>query len=336
MKQISIFFAIVAALLFLGGCSSRQVYKPTQKVVGDWPYQHDLTSSIAQVNGSAAVLENGNIIHGDTVLDTKVDYAKQTVLNVQKDWIISADINGTVLLKNRKDAAKNITFNLGKTVAAASVHDNTLAVLFASDNLALYSLSDKTILFQAQGNAPYAVDTRVVNPYFLNNLVIFPTLDGRLVIVNATNNTVVKSIILSSKDYFNNIIGFDVKGNNLIAVTGYGIVSLENGEKRASYEVRDMRFTANGIYLATKDGTVYLLTPTLQVKAKKKFPFAHFLGMIATDKRVYLLLRQGYIVSLRPDLSKYKIYDADVDEDSYVYVGDKAFYVDGNTFSIQK
>ena len=122
----------------------------------------------------------------------------------------------------------------------------------------------------------------------------------------------------------------------MIASTGYKLVSLEQGQKQGAYDVRDMKYTKDGIYVATKQGEVDLLTPALTLKAKIKFPFAHFLGMVVTEDRVYLLLRQGYIISLKKDLSSYKIYDVDIDEDSYVYVGKKAFYVDDQYFSLKK
>ena len=96
-----------------------------------------------------------------------------------------------------------------------------------------------------------------------------------------------------------------------------------------------MRYDKDGIYIATKQGEVVNLTPSLQVKAKIKFPFAHFLGMIATDERVYLLEQQGYIISLTKDLVSYDLYNVSIDKDSYIYVGDKAFYVDDEYFSIK-
>ena len=335
MKSI-VYVVLAIFVLVMSGCSDKEVFKPSQKVIGDWPYQYDLNSSIASSSLSGAILHNGQILYHNQIINTDINYNKQRLLHVEKKWIILSTVNGDLTLIKRDNLSDKIVFHLKKTIAAATIHNGLVAVLFASDNIALYRLKDKQIIFQAPGNASVAVDKRIVNPYFLNNLVIFPTLDGSLTIVNSTSKTIVKSIIISSKQYFNNVIDFEVSGNNLISASGYKILSVEQSKKRASYDVRDIKYFDNTIYVATKSGDVYALTKTLQLKSKISFPFAHFLGMIVTKKRIYLLLRQGYLISLNTNLKSYKIYDADIDKDGYVYVGNKAFYVNGQYFSIYK
>lgn len=325
---------VLFVILAISGCSDKEIFKPTQEVVGSWPYTHDLNSSIIKVSSSGAILKNGHILYKSSIIDTKIK-STQRLLNVEKKWIITTNINGIVTIIKRDNLSKKIIFTLGRTVAAATIKNNTLAILFASDSIALYDMKSKNILFQAQGEAPIAIDTRIVNPYFLNDLVIFSTLDGHLVIVNIAQKKVIKSLIVSTKQYFNNIINFDVAGNNLIAASGYKVVSLEKSEKRGSYDVRDMKYINHILYIATKQGEVYELTSSLQVKAKIKFPFAHFLGMIVTKTRVYLLLKQGYIISLDGNLKSYKIYDADIDS-NHIYVGGHAFYVDDKYFILKK
>jgi len=335
MKQI-VYMMLVVSMLFISGCSDKEVFKPTQSIVGDWPYQHDLNSSIVSSSSNGAILQNGQILYQNKIINTDINYHNQRLLHVQKKWIILSTVNGKLTLIRRSDLSKKIVFHLKKTIAAVTVHKSLIAVLFASDNIALYSLKDKQIVFQSPGNAPVAVDQRIVNPYFLNNLVIFPTLDGSLTIVNSTTKRIVKSIIVSSKQYFNNVIDFEVAGNNLISASGYKVLSVEQGTKRASFDVRDIKYFKGTIYVATKSGDVYALTKSLQIKSKISFPFAHFLGMIVTKKRVYLLLRQGYLISLNKDFKSYKIYDADIDKDGLVYVGRNAFYVNGQYFAIDK
>lgn len=335
MKRI-LYAASVVIMLAVTGCSDKEVFKPTQTVVGDWPYEHDLNSTIESSSLNGAILQNGQILYHNTIINTDIDYHHQRLLHVEKKWIILANASGDLTLIKRSNLSKQIVFHLKQMIAAATVHSGMVAVLFASDNKAIYMLKTKQIIFQAPGNTAIAVDNRIVNPYFLNNLVIFPTLDGSLTIVNSTSRSIVKSILVSSKQYFNNVIDFEVEGNNLIASSGYKVLSVEQGVKRASYDVRDIKYWHNTVYVATKSGDVYALTKTLQEKSKISFPFAHFLGMIVTKKRIYLLLRQGYLISLNKNFKTYKIYDADIDKDGYVYVGNKAFYVDGQYFAVNK
>lgn len=330
-----IYLILSLALFIFGGCSTKQVFKPTKDTVGAWKSIDDLNESIVDVTSDGALLEDGSVLYKDNLEKLKVSVDDERLIGVSEKWIITSKIDGNLTIVSRKDPSVKDVFELKKTIASASVKDDMLAVLFASNELGVYSVKTKNIIFHSQGNAPLVVNAKIVNPYFLDDLILFLTLDGKIVIVNSKEKKIVRSIIVSSAENFNNIIAFNVVDNNLIAATGYKILSLENKEIREPYEIRNMRYDKDGIYIATKQGEVVNLTPSLQVKAKIKFPFAHFLGMIATDERVYLLEQQGYIISLTKDLVSYDLYNVSIDKDSYIYVGDKAFYVDDEYFSIK-
>ena len=219
-------------------------------------------------------------------------------------------------------------------VASVTVKDDHVAVLFATNEMALYTLSTKELIFKESGNAPIAVDTRIVNPFFLNELVLYLTLDGKIVIINSDTKQVLRSMLVSSEENFNNIIYFNVIDNVMVAATGYRLFSLSEKERREKYEMRDVIFSDEGIWITTKEGEVVALTPSLQLKAKRKYPFAHFLGMIMTEEKLYLLERQGYIIELSKDLAVSDIYELNID-DGYVYVGDKAFYVNDVVYPVK-
>ena len=329
---------LIVGLVAFSGCSTKKVFKPEKDtVVGSWANKESLKEPMIDVTANGAVLKDGRILSHDTVIDVHVDTDKERLLDADEKWIVTSQIDGNTTLTSKADHSVKEFFDLKKTVAAASVKDDMLAVVFASNELAIYSLKTKEILFHSEGNAPIVVDAKIVNPYFLDDLVLFLTLDGKIVIVNSKEKKVLRSMIISSADKFNNVIAFNVVGDNLIAATGYELLSLADKDIRASYEIRTMRYDAkDGIYIATKQGEVVNLTPTLQLRSKTKFPFAHFLGMIVTDDKVYLLEKEGYIIALEKDLKSYKIYKVSIDNDSYVYVGDKAFYVDDKYFSIKK
>ena len=224
--------------------------------------------------------------------------------------------------------------DLKKTVAGVTVEGDKIAVLFATNEMALYRLSTKELVFKESGNAPVAVDTRIVNPYFLNELVLYLTLDGKVVIINSDTKQVLRSMLVSSEENFNNIIYFNVIDNVMVAATGYRLFSLSEKERREKYEMRDIVFSSEGIWISTKEGEVIALTPSLQLKAKRKYPFAHFLGMILTEDKLYLLERQGYIIELSKDLTESNVYELNID-DGFVYVGNKAFYVNDVVYPVE-
>ena len=334
MKRL-VYFAIIASLFAFTGCSTKKVYKPEKdKLAGSWKSKGDINSSIIDISGNCALLKDGSVLANDKVTPLHVDTKKQRLIGADNDWIVTGTIDGNITLTSKD---RNETFDLKKTVAAASVKDDILAVVFASNELALYSVKTKEILFHSEGSAALAVDARIVNPYFLDDLVLFLTLDGKMVIVNSKDKKIVKSMIISTADKFNNVIAFSVAGDNLIAATGYELLALANKDIREPYEVRDMRYDEkDGIYIATKQGEVINFTPTLQIKSKAKFPFAHFLGMILTNDKVYLLEKEGYIIALEKNLKSYQVYKASVDSDSYILAGNKAFYIDDEYYSLAK
>jgi hypothetical protein len=321
------------ALIIFSGCSSKEYYEPKVETT-NWALSGELDSEIIDRNYDGAVLEDGEIITKEGMESVKLPSGYRFV-SKSGGWVIASKIDGELLLIDENSPKLQIKFELKKTIAAAAVQDDILAVLFANNEKALYSIKSKELIFKDQGNPPSAVDSRIVNPYFLNELVLFLTLDGKIDIINSQNKKLLRSMIVSSEEHFNNIIYFNVIDNNMFAATSYRLLSLGDKEMRQSYELRDVIFNKEGVWLSTKQGEVYALTPSLQLKAKKKFPFAHFLGMIVAKEKIYLLEKQGFLIELDKDFSDYKVYDVDI-EDGYVFVSDKSFYFDDKYIDVVK
>jgi len=293
-----------------------------------------LHAEIVDVTSDGAVLDNGKIMTPDAFLEYTLT-PKHRFISQSDGWVISSTSVGNVSLHSLKsEDEKQINFALKKTVAAAAVQGDILAILFANNEMAIYSLASKALLFKEQGSAPIAVDSRIVNPYFLKDLVLFLTLDGKIVIVNTEAKKVVRSMIVSSEPYFNNIVHFNVDGNTLVAATPHKIFSLTSSEMRAPYEVRDLVYKDDVIYICTKQGDIVSLTPSMEKIASKKFDFAHFLGLIVTDDAVYALEKEGYIIVLDKDLAHVSVYDVDLEE-GLVYAADATFFVNSTFFKLR-
>ena len=331
MKNISILLISVLAVFF-SACSSKQVYEP-KHVSDDWDKYGYTKEKIVDVASDVALLENNKVRIKDKILDVKINKSNRLV-GISDGWLISSNPNGDITLQFVEDKSMIEKFKLKKTIAAASVKDDILAVLFADNEMALYSISSKKLLLKEQGTEVVVVDSRIVNPHFMNDLVLFLTLDGKIVIINSKLKKKLRTIIISSEEYFNNVIYFNVLDNKLIAATGYKIFSMAQKEIRANYEIRDIAYDKKNIYITTKQGEVISLTHTLEVNSKLKFPFAHFLGLIVTKDNIYALEKEGYIIEMSKDLLKYKVYDVDVEE-GFVFVGDKAFYIDDEYISVE-
>lgn len=320
------------SLLVFSGCSSKEYFQP-DVVKDDWDKQEFLDESIIRTTADGAVMDNGKILTKEGVQAYSLPEG-YSYIGQSDGWIIASKVNGDLLLRSISDETTEIEMSLKKTVAGATVSGDKIAVLFASNEMALYQISTKELLLKEGGNAPIAVDTRIVNPFFLNELVLYLTLDGKIVIINSDTKQVLRSMLVSSEENFNNVIYFNVIDNVMVAATGYRLFSLAEKERREKYALRDVIFNDEGIWITTKEGEVIALTPSLQLKAKRRYPFAHFLGMIMTDDKLYLLERQGYMIELSKDLATSDVYELNID-DGYVYVGDKAFYVNDVVYPVK-
>lgn len=309
--------------LFINGCSSKEVYKP-ENLKGEWRSDGRLSAPLHQVSESGAVLANGNLLtkEGEKKLKIPMNFR---LLNISDGWVITQNGANDLELIPEDGGVEHVVLDLKRTVAAATVQGDTIALLFGNNEMALYSLQTKKMTFKESSNAPIAVDARISNPKFLKDLVLFLTLDGKIVIVNVTDKKLLRSIIVGSEEYFNNVTYLNVVENNMVAATGASVLALSQKESREKYEVRDIAYTEDGVWLTTKQGEVIALSPTLQYKGKKKFPFAHFVGISVQKDRVYVLEQGGYLIALSKNLLTYDVYDVDMKHDT-VFVGDEKIY----------
>jgi len=324
--------AIALAILF-GGCSQKEVFKP-ENVKGEWRNAGHLSSSIRQVTPSAALLDNGNLLTGEGEKKFKLP-ADYRLINTGDRWVIAESPEGNLVLFPEDGTDGKVTFEFKRGIAAANVQNDTLAVLFANNEMALYSLQTQKLFFKEAANRAVAVDARIANPFFLKELVLFLTLDGKIVIVNSETKQVLRSVVVSTEEYFNNITYLNVIDNHLVATTGYGVLALSQKEAREKYDIRNIAYTSEGIWITTKQGEIIALSPTLQLRAKKKFPFAHFVGISVQNDRVYVLEKEGYMIALGKNLQSYDVYDVDLQDDNKIFTGEGRFYFDDRYIDIR-
>ncbi|PHS58017.1 MAG: hypothetical protein COB17_04320 [Sulfurimonas sp.] len=318
--------------IFFSACSSKEVYKPNT-VKDDWNNYGDIDGNIINVSSTAALLENRKVLIGSKILDVSVAESYK-LLGFSDGWVISANMDGDIRLQFSADKSLKKNFKLKKTIASASIKDDVLAVLFINNDMELYSISTGKLLLKEQGNAPIVVNSKIVSPHFMDDLVLFFTLDGKVVIISLKEKKKLRTVIVSSEEYFNNIIYFNVVDGKIIAATGHKILAMSEKELRVKYDIRDVIYDDGNIYITTKQGEIVSLTSDLKYNKKIKFPFAHFLGMVATKDKIYVLEKEGYIIELSKDLLEYNVYDVDVSE-GYVFVADKVFYVNDEYISAE-
>jgi hypothetical protein len=140
MKSFLVLLATASIVMFQG-CSSKEVYKP-EDVKGEWRSAGHLSAPIAYMTQSAAVLENGNLLLKSGEKKQKIPQGS-ILLNVSDEWIITRNSHNDLVLIPLSGTGESIVLELKRTVAACSVQGDVIAILFANNEMALYSLSTK-------------------------------------------------------------------------------------------------------------------------------------------------------------------------------------------------
>ena len=326
-KKRALLLSIAAAFIFTG-CSNKSVFEP-KEVAGEISYDGTLPSSITDKTIYSALLKNREFItKKDGFIEKKLP-ENYKILNENDGEYIIADEEGNIKIIT-KDGETLFEKSFNDIVASATKRGDFLAIVFANNRLFLIDTKNEEVYFDEKLEPVYALDSRIANPAFLNDLIIYPTLDGRLIITDITHRKILRDLVISSEKYFNNVIFLKVIKNRLIAATNTKVMSI-NPKSINIYgasDVKDLLFLEDRVYIFTKDGKIVLTDPDLHILKEKKFPFAIFSGYIYGEF-IYLIEKGGYVIAVDRDLRTANFYKLpDKIEDLLFTAGDKLYYKD--------
>jgi hypothetical protein len=308
-------------VLILTGCSSKKYFEP-EDTQGDLKVQTEsIAYDIKSMNRVGATLENGQVITKDGLSKFKLP-ENFDFLNVSEDGKVIATNNKDKILIGEEE------LTIGDVVIAASLKDDRLALIYSNNTIELIDMINNKTLFKEYQPISLANDTRVTNPHFMGNLILFPTLNGKVIIVSKVSNEAVKNISVDPDGKFNNIIFLDVIQSlqTLIVATPNKIVSISPKEILAKdYELRDILVNKEDVFIATIDGQIIKLSPYLEEVSKSKFKYSKIHSLAYTNS-LYAIESQGYIINISDDFTSKKVYDFDFDnEERLIVLGNKVY-----------
>jgi len=326
LKTVS--FGIISLVIGCGlfvGCSSKKYYEPKKSVDSKFKI-FDLKQPILDKTSIGATLKDFSYISKDGV-KTKIKN-NYKFLNSSNNTEIFANTSDKVLIKTHTDT-QIIQFKVA--IVGATLKDNILATIGTDNSLALYDIKSKQFILKEYRKASVLNDIKIANPIFLNTLVLYPTLDGKIVIVDKIKKKIIKTINLDPNNTINNIIFLTtLEDDGLVAATSKKLFSFIDGKVNIKdIDIKDIVVDDNFIYLTTLDGEVRKYDKTLKKIASKKFKFAKFYT-IAVGKKIYLLESQDYLIQLDKNLTNSVIYDFSFDEDKKVISIKNKIYFDNN------
>jgi len=312
----------LSAIFLFTACSGKKYFEPEDVSSNIELNKESMSSSIQSMNKIGATLENKQIITDKGISSFELPENFE-FLNVSSDGkIIATNYINKILIGDEERVVKDV-------VVAASLKDNKLALVYSNNTIELIDIKTNKTLFKEYLPISLANDTRITNPYFMGGLILFPTLNGKVVIVSASTNESVKNISVDPDNEFNNIISLNVieSTQTLIVASPNKVVSISPKEIIAkSYEVRDIIVKNNDVYLATIDGQIIKLTPNLVEVTKKKYKYAKIHALAFSDS-LYAVESQGYLINLNQDFTDDKIYNFSFDnEERMIAIGNKIYY----------
>ncbi|HEC1797841.1 TPA: hypothetical protein R1763_001283 [Campylobacter lari] len=320
------FYLFIITLIFFSACSTkREYYQPTQ--LEQLPYNSkningkivNFNNNIAQLNNNTFIDNKGNI----TALKINKNY---NILNIRQEEILIADNDGNFKILNLQ-GEELFSHKFNESVVSANVDGDDIALILASNTLVYANKNLGIRMLQNLGTA-YAQDSRYANPYFLNTIIIYPMLNGKLAILNKSTLKVSKEILVSSEEFFNNIIYLHVKNDTMVAATAQKIIVVTpNRTLYLNENIKEVNINDKEIFILTKDGRVIKNDYNLRKIDEIKFQFALFSKSTLYNDSLYIFEKTGYLIKLNTNLKDFTVYKLNeaIDKKSFMANG-KFFY----------
>jgi outer membrane protein assembly factor BamB len=280
-----------------------------------------------------ATLASGKVLTKTQTVDLKLQKGFYFINN-SKNAAITADLHGNCNIVTDKGIVASAKFQ--KALVAGSLIGKYLVYVLQNNHYGVYDFSQKKTVYTNKSTKAFAIDTRIANPLPIDKLVVIPTLDGKLTILDLSTLKTVKEMYVSTESTFNNVIFLGKINNSLIAATPNKVLSISaQGKKELDTTVSEVIINHNSVFVFATDGRILKLNESLSIISEKKFKFAHFSVAALGDNKIFALDKQGYLIVANQSLSKHKVYKLS-EVDSYAFVSNGQLYFNNEIIDLHK
>jgi hypothetical protein len=225
---------------------------------------------------------------------------------------------------------------LNTAIVSVTMRGDVVAYILNNNTFGLYHMGQNQKILENRSEQIFAIDTRSASPLFVENLVVMPMLDGKIVIVSIANPENAKVVYISNDKSFNNVIHLSRVQNTMVASTSTRLITLGNvGQLDYRANISEVVVADNKIYIFAKNGSITALNHSLKVVGTSKFKFAHYAVATAFDNKVYALDQQGSLIILNSMLTKSKVYHlGEIHEPAFIT--GKTLYKDGQRIELSR
>jgi len=325
---------LIATTLMFTGCNSKKYFEP-ENTLSAQSASTIYGGTIINQSRDGATLSNGTYIGKAGVSSINMG-DRYRFLSENSSYILASNPKGSLKIIKKSNGSELRTVELNTPVVSASIRGDYISYILNNNSFGLYSISQNKKIVQNQSGATYAIDTRAATPIYIDNLAVFPMLDGKLAVVDKSNPENTSAIYLSSNQSFNNVIFLSRISNTMIAATPKKLILVgPNGQEELRANISDINIMDGYIYLFTKDGEIRKLDMSLNEKAKAKFDYVHFSASTAVANKIFGLDQKGSLIVLNTSLTKHQIYNIG-EVSSPVFIKGTKLYKDGNIINLSK
>lgn len=328
------YFISALAVFILAGCYTKREYYEPEFISSDMSFNSSLSSSLHQTSKYGAVLNDGSILLKDGQIK-KLNLDKDdNFLGEYQDKLLISSIDGSFRVLLDEDIYYTTKFKT--RIVSAAINDNHLAALGTDNTIYLIDMISDQVLLEYNISPAYAIDVKMANPVFLGSIIVYPTLDGKIMIVDRAGGRILRDVVVSSEPFFNNIIFLDLFEDKMFAASATKLIAIApDGVKYYNGQIKDVLIYSNRIYLFLKDGMVEILDLELNKLGSKNFKFAIFSGVIPKNDKLYIIEKTGYMFVTDLNLENLEIIELDSEINKKSFTGVDAFYYDDEILELK-
>ena len=315
-----ILLASSIATIIFSGCSSKQYYNPQQTYNASSSAMGD---KIVHYSRDGATLASGDVLTKTQRVHLKLEKGFHFINNT-KNAALTADAHGKCNIVTQKGTVDTVKFP--QALVAGTLVGKFLVYVLQNNHFGVYDLEKKSIVYSNKAQKAFVIDTRIANPLQIDSLVIIPTLDGKLTILDLKTLKVSKEMYVSTETSLNNVIFLGRLNNTLIASTPNKILSISNkGKKELDTAISEVVIQDKELVVFAKDGRVLKLDESLSIQSEKKFRFAHFSVATVYKDTIYALDKQGFLIVSNSSFSQHRVYKVE-EVEGYAFISQGKLY----------
>lgn len=160
------------------------------------------------------------------------------------------------------------------------------------------------------------------------------TIKTALVMIKKSEK-IVRDVIVSSGDFFNNVIYLAVVDDMMIAATATKIIVISSDQTFSYIEdIRNVALGKKAIYIFGKNGNIIKTNLRLEKQKEKKFRYAIYNEAIVFKNHLYVFEKTGYLIRTDLNLANERVWrlKGAVDEKGFMKKG--KFYYDNKILNL--